>query len=82
MEQTIQERTNKIKAALAPWIEGQEVVARHNFAFDTEIVVTKTDRGFSLYRGFSLGNGADVSADLQDAPVEILVSMLLEKADY
>ena len=69
----------KVKSELADWINGSQVVARRVVdKFDTEIVVTQSPEGlYSVLRGFSLGEGAAVSVDVNEERVETVLEHLL-----
>lgn len=67
---------DKVESELAGWISGEEIV-RHTDAHGTVRVVTRGPNGYSLLRGFPMGEGAGISADLQDVTAERLIGRLL-----
>lgn len=69
--------TDNITAALEEWIDGRVIARRVVDEYGSQVVVTQGDAGFSLFRGFALGDGAGVSVDLQDASLATLVEHLL-----
>jgi hypothetical protein len=68
---------DKIEAELKNWIDG-EVVTRRADQYGTTIVVTKSPDGYTVIRAFTIGDGAGVSLDLQNATADETIDHLLK----
>jgi hypothetical protein len=69
---------SKVEAALAKWIDGEEI-GREVGGHGTVVAVTRNEDGYSVFRAFPIGDGTGVSVDLADATTDDLIRHLLAR---
>lgn len=76
------ESNMKVKTELSGWIDDEDRIVTRRVVdrFGTEVVVLRDPEGerYRVLRGFVLGEGAGVSVDVNDAPLENAIEYLLE----
>lgn len=70
----------KVKAELTKWIGHSRIVDRRVVdKFGTELVILQNDgEYYTLLRGFTIGDGAGVSVDVNDRPMGEVLTYFLD----